>query len=265
MNYRVAFFYLLLFSCNSIIAQVIPLPVKSEDDVDTVFIDKAPLVIRETVYVNKKENKNEEQLTGSYLELYFSSLYNFYNYYNICPSCETYFTNLKNSITPALSYAIGSNYMYMKKHLYLAAGAEYTIIRDGFHNQLNSQNYSLTNKSNYGGIILSAGYKLQKGKLAIIPQVGLSAAYHLSSSGKTISELNDTTVVDINSQKRFSNSSYNIVAGFKVLYRASDRIYFSTEPFYTANLKNVISWNENYTEQRNFLGLRIGLVYKLSK
>jgi len=264
MNYKVAFFYLLLLAYHNTTAQTNPSTEKQEDNVDTVFIDKDPLVIRETVYVNKKNEKNEEQTNGSYLELYFSALYNFYSYYNICPSCETYFANLKNSISPALSYSVGSNYIYMKKHLYLSAGAEYITIRENFKNQINDQNYSLINSYNYGNIIVTTGYKLQKGRFIIIPEAGVSVGYHLSSSGKTISESNDTTVVDINNKQRLMDFSYNLVAGIKLLYRASDRIYFSTEPIYTANLRNVISWNEYYTEQRNFLGIRVGLVYKLS-
>ncbi len=265
MNYRVAFFCLFVLSFHTILAQITPTPVKSEEeDIDTVFIDKDPLVIRETVYVNKKEKKNEVQLSGSYLELYFSALYNYYSYYNVCPSCETYFANLNNSVSPALSYSIGTNYMYMKKHLYLSAGAEYLTIGENFKNQLDGQNYSLTNRYNYANVTATVGYKLQKGRFTIIPEAGLSVGYHLSSSGKTISEADDTTVVDVNSKKRFMDFTYNVVAGIKLLYKATDRIYFSTEPIYTANLRNVISWRENYTEQRNFLGLRIGLVYKLS-
>ena len=107
------------------------------------------------------------------------------------------------------------------------------------------------------------GYKISRKKVCIIPLIGPAISLQKSLRGKTISEQNYSEVVDIQSMNRFSRFSYNMNGSVKIIFNPANKFTYSVEPFYRWNLKTITRSNMIYVEQRNFIGLRFGIIYSL--
>ncbi|HXA00958.1 MAG TPA: hypothetical protein VNW99_03160, partial [Cytophagaceae bacterium] len=156
-------------------------------------------------------------------------------------------------------YSLGLNFIYSYKSFTIIPGLSFTTIRDHF----NFNGIKAINSFNYLESSLMLGYKINRKKVCVIPLIGPSISVQESLHGKTISEQNYSEVVDIQSINRFSKFTYNMNAGIKIIFNPANKFTYSVEPFYRWNLKTITQSNMLYVEQRNFIGLRFGLIYSL--
>jgi hypothetical protein len=247
--------FLLFLISTSGLSQNIDSAAVDEGYTDTIVINKDPYILKKTIYVNTSKVKKVK----AYFEIFFLPLYNNYNYFKVCQDCKDYLANLKQAQSKALSYSLGLNFIYSYKSFTIIPGLSFTTIREHF----NFNGIKAINSFNYLESSLMLGFKINRKKVCVIPLIGPGISLQKSLRGKTISEQNYSEVVDIQNMNRFSRFSYTMDGGVKIIFNPANKFTYSIEPFYRWNLKTITRSNMIYVEQRNFIGLRFGIIYSL--
>jgi hypothetical protein len=247
MNRLIYFFYFLFIIFYS------PSTSFGQTGSDTIIIiQKPPVVVRKLLYIEE-----EVKPSHKFIEFFVNPFDNF-NYYDVCKDCQKYLVKLKEVTKPTFGYSAGTNFIFMKKHLFTGLGVTYTNVRETF-------NYPGINKSTnsfkYLDLQISGGYRMNSKRLSVVITGGGIISSMLSLKGKTISEDDTISCVDIKSQQQFKKTSYSLTLSLKVIYELGYKVSIVVEPFYRGNISSLTKREELYIVQRNFFGSKVGLMY----
>jgi hypothetical protein len=249
----------LLFFVNAALAQS---PADSlqeqEEEIDTVRVKKKVFVSK-TVYAPplKKENIF---FISAYVGAYTDK-----SYYNVCESCKSYFDSVQAATSFALSYTYGLQIAYSPKKWYLALGASSAHYRSRFNfTDSIGQAYNTINALNSIDFNFAGGYWFRKEKqgLSYMALGGLSYALLNSVSGSTLSRENSGRVVDLKDEIAFSPTQISINATLRLLYPLFSKVKAFGDLFYAYDVKTIIKANNEFVQQRNMYGLKLGLMYR---
>jgi hypothetical protein len=233
----------------------------TKEKIDTVVIYKEPVVVRKEVYVNPSEGAKADSGFEKGAEIFIMPLKNF-NYYANCPLAREYFSKFDQSVSPVVSFSFGGRFYLLKKWLYLSSDLSYTTMRERFAFKSSSEQFDVINTLAYGEASLSAGYAKKSRNFLFILSSGGMLSKMLAYKGKILSyESKGNSVEDL--QKRIYNDYiFSIIAAFKVAYNMSGMTRLFVEPSYRGDLTSVVSRPGPYVQQRNSVGVRLGLTFK---
>jgi hypothetical protein len=229
------------------------------DEIDTIRI-KEKLVVNKTIYIRPEVKKDRVYLSG------YAGTSTEKSYYGVCAECRDYFNKVKNATKPTVSYTYGLDFIFSPGKLYFSSGISLSYYRYKFNftDSLSDQ-YTSNNKLNYMQGNISAGYWLgkNKSKLSTVLLGGISFAKLNKIAGSTLNLENPQKVVPL--QEEISYYPYNFTANatIKLVYRLTRNFNAFGDLFYNYDIRTINKTSEPYTKQRNIIGLKLGVIYKL--
>ncbi|HSZ26524.1 MAG TPA: autotransporter outer membrane beta-barrel domain-containing protein [Cytophagaceae bacterium] len=147
--------------------------------------------------------------------------------------------------------------------MYTGIGIQYTLLRTGFKDTdssgVNYQSINTSQNIDFSGIV---GYRLEtfKKRISFLPIAALVFSRQGKSSGQMIDRYT-YKVENVNNVLDYNLNQFSLGVGFKVLYKMTKATYLYVEPFYRVNLRSIVNKDYFYTIQRNFFGIRVGLLF----
>ncbi len=249
------------FCCTGI-AQVVPDSLLAP--ADTIVIYNEPVIIRKSIYIPppKAERKDKK----IFLQAGMAAFYNIPKY-SSCDCYANYFDLYKKSTKSSLSYDFQGSITYLFKRLYTDLGVGYTMHRTSFqHNIVDSaDNRTSHNSYNYLNVFANVGYRIRKNKFSFIPTTGIYFNNMISIKGESIQMLPDSTfkISDIGEAIYLRKNIFSVSGSIKILYQLSYRLHILAEPFYRYEISSATEIPGLFYEQKNSMGLRVGLLYGL--
>ncbi len=231
-----------------------------EDLIDTVRVKKK-VFINKTIYILPDKTTSLYYISGNI------GIYGVKNYSSICPECKEYFHKVEKATKSSLSYILGLNFVYSPKKFLLSVGASISSSRAKF-NYTNASNnkFKNNNRLTYYEATIMLGYWLNKNKsrMSYIVSGGISAASLHKVVGSTINFEDSETIAPLKEELNFSPSVLIVNGSVKLVYALSKRFSPALDIFYRYDLNSLIKTTKQpYTLQRNMLGLKLELFYKL--
>ena len=123
-------------------------------------------------------------------------------------------------------------------------------------------NYNEKNYYNYIELPLLIGYELYRNRSGFTVKTGIITGFLLNSSGKTISDETDYTIINNNkSTIPFVKLNYSMLISLGYHYRINNHFSVISESYYRKNLNSVFQPKYPVIQKFNSAGLKIGIRY----
>jgi hypothetical protein len=230
------------------------------DQIDTVLVKEPDVILHQTYYKEQLPEKKNRKF-----ELQFSIGGNMdFSHYEVCKECETNFNHLKSAYSNTKSTQLGLQLNYLYKRFSFGFDMNY-------RNSVKSINYNNDTiklkthfNVNYFMVGPSISYKIiRKSKWEIDLYSSVLFSFTTKQTGETIGGASIDKIVNINTDKIISER--NILYHFApvISYNINTTVSLSIIAHYYFDLNSNISQSQNYTEQRNTIGVSFGIKYRL--
>lgn len=242
----------------------VPVSVDSIQQGDTIIIIEAPVIIKKSIY--RPPVQRVLPVRPWHVALNVAPFYDMIRYTS-CNCYQGYFDLYKKSNKSSLGYSLQGSLGYLKKRIYVGLGVGYTIHRTVFErSQIDpAAGAKVHNTFSYFNVFLQGGYKIGKGKLSLIPTLGVYLNQSVSLKGQSFHNATDTTYALNNLKETIFPRKYSWSASVsvKILYQVSEQIHLTAEPFYMLDLASSLRRPSLFYQQKSSIGLRLGVQYKL--
>jgi hypothetical protein len=224
---------------------------------DTVYIKKAPVVIRQTFVL---EEENKPVIPEWMLDIYAGP-----NYFSStrsscgCPGYESFYDTLNKAYASSPGIQAGLNISRLYKHLLFTGSLGFTSYREKFiYSDTSGNSYNMTDRYNYLDFALLAGYKIGSGRISWIPAAGMQASALLSQKGTTINHA-DYSGQNLQEAKPYHSWNYQVLTRSRFAYNYSEKISFYIEPGYRFDIRPITRDYIPFIQRRNTFSASLGL------
>ncbi len=230
----------------------------STEEADTVRIKKR-IVVKKTVYLPALPETDR-----LFLSIY-GGVYGDKSYYKVCDVCKDYFDKLQGTRSFAWSYTYGVDLAYTPRKWYVSIGASISNYQYAFQfTDSAGVSYKAVNQLSYIGANWNVGYWLRKEKkgLSTLVLIGPSYNWLKSASGYTLARQNPSKVAQLQDEVSLYPTNITLNAALRFSLHVGNRVAMQGDIFYAYDLRTIVKGGQ-FTQQRNMLGIKLGLSYRL--
>ncbi len=232
------------------------------DEVDTVLVTQKPVIVNKTVYTKSKipsPNKKKIFITTE------AGILNDFNYDNVCETCKGNYAKLKSASKSTRTMQLGVQAYYFYKKISFGVDINYRNSQRSIHYN-NDSTIQINDKTkvNYFMIGPSLGYKIfkkEKWDLDIYGSVNFS--FTLNQSGLTVAGTYVNKFVNLSITPVYSTKNLLYHISPSITYKVSKLIGISVSAHYYFDNNSNVNKQQSYAEQRNSLGIALGIKYLL--
>lgn len=232
------------------------------DEVDTVIVEKDPVVVNKTFYHEIKEKRNRPSKffispsVGTFIDL---------SNYSVCETCKENFNKLNSSSSNTKSVQYGILLAYYRKKISVGIDLSYRFASKKI-NYSNDSTININNKVKASYFMLgpTLGYKIiQKKRFDVDLMAGVLFSFTQKQTGITMGGDSVLQVLDISKTKLIANKNFLYHFSPILTYKLSQKVGILMELHYYFDHYSNVNKKQSYTEQRNTIGLSLGFKYLL--